>query len=120
MDSNILARILPLIPERSARAPSGSPFLPEAGALRYPERVAHLAKFLHWLSPLAELGKEDQQALGLLNAAGRPVHAADLMGDEAGEGDEGDEAPLEDGGADALEYMQAETAAGAPTEEALV
>lgn len=89
MDSTILARILPLIPERSERAPTGSPFLPEAGALRHPERVAHLAKFLHWLSPLAELGKEDQQVLGLLNAAGRPAHA----GDEA---DEEDEQPLEE------------------------
>lgn len=119
MDASVVSRILSLIPDRIARAQTGLPFLPEAGALRYPERVAHLATFLHWLSPLAELGKDDQQALGLLNAAGRPVHAIDLMGEEAGE-DEGDEAPLEDGGADALEYMQAETAAGAEREPASV
>lgn len=119
MNSNILARILPLIPERSERAPSGSPFLPEAGALRHPERIVHLVRFLHWLTPLAELAREDQQILGLLNAAGRPVHAGDGMEEEGGEGED-EPAPLEDSGADALEYMQAETAAGAEEERALL
>lgn len=77
MDASTVRRVMDLIPERVARVQSGTMFA-AAVPCRYPERVAHIARFLHWLSPLEELTREDQQVLGLLNAAGRPVHAADL------------------------------------------
>lgn len=108
MDAAYVSKILSLIPDRAARAQSGAAFIPEEGSSRYPERVRHLAGLLGWLSPLAALSKDDQKILGLLNAAGRPIHA----GEEPGEEPADDEAPLEDGGADALEYMEAETAVG--------
>lgn len=55
---------------------------------RHPERIALLARCLSWLTPLQPLDLEGQRILGLVNAAGRPVHAADLE-----EGAEGDEPP---------------------------
>jgi len=113
MDAAFVSKVLSLIPERAPRAQLGAPFLPEAGGSRHPERVRHLAKFLHWLSPLEALDKEDQKVLGLLNAAGRPVHSG-----EAEDGEEADEAmELGDDGPDALEYMEAETAFGVRGEE---
>jgi hypothetical protein len=84
MDASMIARIVSLVPERVARVPGGTAFSPHASACRYPERIAHLGQFLNWLAPLASLSKEDQRILGLLNAAGRPVHAIDLE-DEAEE-----------------------------------
>ena len=111
MDSAFVSQVLSLIPERLARMHSGLPFLPEAGASRHPERVRLVAGYLNWLTPLARLSKEEQQALGLLKDA-------DARGqeDEAGEREEDEDesaAPIEEDGADALEYMQAETALGA-------
>jgi hypothetical protein len=88
MDAAAVAGVMSLIPERVARAPSGASFAPAgAHACRYPERVAHLGQFLHWLSPLNPIGKDDQKTLGLLNAAGRSVHAAELE-DEPNEAEE--------------------------------
>jgi hypothetical protein len=114
MDAAFVSKILSLIPERAPRTLPGAPFLPEAGASRYPERVRHLAQFLHWLSPLTALDKEDQKILGLLNAAGRPVHSGD-----AEDADLEDGLEIGDDGPDALEYMEAETAAGVRGEEPL-
>jgi len=113
MDAAFVSKVLSMIPERTMRSQSGAFFLPDSASAgsRYPERVSHLAKFLHWLSPLTALDNEDQKILGVLNAAGRPVHSGDA--EDAEFGAEEEEMPLEDGGADALEYMQAETAAGA-------
>jgi hypothetical protein len=112
MDAAFVSKILSMIPDRAMRTQLGAPFLPDfssaPGGSRYQERVRHLAKFLNWLSPLSALDKEDQKILGLLNAAGRPVHGADA--EDAEFGPEEEEAALEDSGADALEYMQAETA----------
>jgi hypothetical protein len=39
-------------------------------------------QFLNWMSPLNPITKDDQRVLGLLNANGRPVHAADLEEDD--------------------------------------
>ena len=97
MDAATVRRVMDLIPERVARTQSGALFTPGEYGCRFPERVAHLSKFLHWMSPLEALSKEDQQVLGLLNAAGRPVHAIDLEDDldpEAAEAAEAAEASL--------------------------
>jgi hypothetical protein len=111
MDAAFVSRVLSLIPERAPRMQLGAPFLPEAGASRHPERVRHLAKFLHWLSPLTALDKEDQKILGLLNAAGRPMHSGD-----ADDADLDEPMEIGDDGPDALEYMEAETAIGVPAD----
>jgi hypothetical protein len=55
------------IPERVARAPSGTRFAPQAERLRY------LSQFIHWLTPFAALNAEGQQALGLLAARDKPL-----------------------------------------------
>ena len=84
MNASDLARILSLIPERVPRLLSGTPFsAANPGACRYPDRLARLAGFLQWLSALDPISKEDQTALGLFNASGRPAHASD-EDDEAG------------------------------------
>jgi hypothetical protein len=71
--------LISLIPDRTVRLPSGALFSDaQAAACKYPERVAHLRRFLGWLGPLDPLSKEDQQILGLRAANGRPIHAADL------------------------------------------
>ena len=77
MNAAMVANILSLIPERVARAPSGTAFQAQAAACKHPERFAHLVKFLQWLSPLTVLTRDDQQLLGLLSASGRPMHAGD-------------------------------------------
>jgi hypothetical protein len=105
MDAALVSRIVSLIPERTARAQTGAVFASGTTSSRHPERFSHLVQFLGWLSPLSSITKDDQRLLGLLHANGRPVHANE-MEDEDG-------ADLEDGGADALEYAQAETALGA-------
>ena len=118
MDAAFISKILSLIPDRTVRVQSGAAFVPQEGNSRYPERVRHVASLLHWLSPLTPLSKDDQKILGLLNAAGRPIHAGEAEeGLEDAEPEEAaepldEEAALEDGGADALEYMEAETAVG--------
>ena len=85
-----LAAVLPLIPERTARVSTGSAFLlPDAAACAHPERVALLARFLHWLSPLEPLSKDHQRSLGLVGANGRPVSGnGEVLGDEEALGDE--------------------------------
>ena len=111
MDATFVSQVLSLIPDRVARTHSGLPFLPEAGGSRHPERIQLVAGYLNWLTPLASLSKEEQHTLGLLKDA-------DARGqeDEAGEREEDEDAsatPIEEEGADALEYMEAETALGA-------
>lgn len=69
-----LAAVLSLIPERFVRTHAGSAFtLPEAAACAHPERMTMVAERLHWLSPLDRLSKDEQRALGLLAAGGRPA-----------------------------------------------
>ena len=73
MSAGKVSRVLSLIPERTARTQSGVVFNLEGTNCIYPERLAHVAKFLGWLSPLAVLTREDQVTLGLVAANGRPV-----------------------------------------------
>jgi hypothetical protein len=108
MDAALVSRIVSLIPERIARAQTGAPFASGTTSSRHPERFSHLVQFLSWLSPLGSITKDDQRILGLLHANGRPVHANEMEDEES--------ADLEDGGADALEYAEAETAIGAAGE----
>jgi hypothetical protein len=77
MNAGTVSRVLSLIPDRTARAQSGAAFLLEGSSCRHPERLAHLSKFLNWLSPLDALSKDDQRELGLLAANGRPMQASD-------------------------------------------
>jgi len=83
MSSTMVFRVMSLIPERTARAQSGSLF-DSTRVATHPERIALITRFLGWLGPLDALTKEDQQLLGLRSSGGRPVEA---------EGDEGE--PLE-------------------------
>jgi len=85
MNAAMINRIVSLIPERVTRQPSGVAFTPQASACRHPERIAHLAEFLSWTSPLYPITKYDQRVFGLLNEQGRPVHAVDMEEDEADE-----------------------------------
>ncbi len=66
MDAATVFRVISLIPDRTARAQSGSAFA-EGGAA--------VSRFLNWLAPLNPISKEDQQALGLREPATRPVPA---------------------------------------------
>jgi len=77
MNAATVSRILTLIPDRTPRLQSGAAFQLEAASCTHPERLAHVSKFLGWLSPLDALTREDQCILGLIASNGRPVHAAD-------------------------------------------
>jgi len=103
MNASMVSRLMSLIPDRSPRAQSGSVFSPsEAATCRYPERMAYLARFLHWLGPLDPMTREDQQILGVRSSGGRPVSAGETgeeLGEEAGEDlelDDLDYSPLPD------------------------
>jgi hypothetical protein len=89
----MLSRIVSLVPERLARVPTGTTFALQSATTRHAERLEHLAAQLNWLTPLASQDRESQQRLGLLNAAGRPVMAAeDEPGSEEGSQDMPEEA----------------------------
>lgn len=78
MNAAMMFRVISLIPDRSARAQSGSAFnAGEPTVCKHPERMALLAKFLHWLGPLDALTKEQQQFLGLRSGGGRSMAEAD-------------------------------------------
>jgi hypothetical protein len=77
MNAGAVNRLLSLIPERSGRAQSGVLFLPHASGCAYPERLAQLSRFLSWLRPLDALTRDEQVALGLVAANGKPVQAPD-------------------------------------------
>ena len=86
MNAAIVSRMLSLIPDRVARAQSGSLFDPNAqGACAHPERVTHLAQFLSWLGPLREVTKDDLRILGLMTPYGKPAieNALDEDGEPA-------------------------------------
>jgi len=111
MNAAAVSRVLSLIPERVARPLSGSLFTDEEAARApHAERVAYVAKFLNWLSPLNPITKDDQRFLGLLNAHLRPEHAGD---EDAGDELDG---PLEalDEAADEIVYEE-EPAAARPS-----
>jgi hypothetical protein len=77
MNRGSVSRLLSLIPERTGRVPSGVLFRPEASGCAYPERLAHLSRFMSWLRPLDALTREEQVALGLVAANGKPMQPAD-------------------------------------------
>ena len=77
MNAGTVSRVLSLIPDRVARAQSGTNFMLEGSSCKHPERIAHVSRFLQWLSPLEALSKDDQKILGLLSSNGRPMHAGD-------------------------------------------
>ena len=84
MDASMVHRLISLIPDRSARAQSGSVFSPSEGAAcRHPERISYLTRFLHWLGPLDPMTKEDQQILGVRTSGGRPMLAGEEVEEEA-------------------------------------
>lgn len=86
MNAAMVARTLSLIPDRVARAQSGSLFDPSAqGTCAHPERIAHLAHFLTWLGPLREATKEDLRIFGLVTAYGKPAVGADMDEETDGE-----------------------------------
>ena len=70
MDASTVFRLISLVPDRTARAPSGSAFALHDG---HSARIALLMRFLHWLGPLDALSKEDQQALGVRSGGGRSM-----------------------------------------------
>lgn len=90
MSSAMVFRVMSLIPERTARAQSGSMF-DSARVSTHPERIALITRFLGWLGPLEALTKEDQQLLGLRSSGGRPAEADGEEGGEPLEMDDADE-----------------------------
>jgi hypothetical protein len=84
MDAATVRRIISLIPDRSAWTPSGALFTPEGKS----ERVALIARLMHWLSPLEALSVENQHFLGLRANGARPP---DAEAEDAELGDDLDE-----------------------------
>jgi len=76
MDAAKVYRVLDLIPDRTRRTQLGAAFADvRATTCLHPERLALLAEFLHWLSPIYPTTKDDQMRLGLF--APKQVHAED-------------------------------------------
>ena len=88
MNAGAVSRLLSQIPARTGRAQSGVLFRPQACGCAYPERLGQLSRFLSWLRPLDALTREEQVALGLVAANGKPMQPA-------AEEDDTDEAELE-------------------------
>jgi hypothetical protein len=93
MNAAQIRNVLSFIPERQSQPQSGCSFALEGSTCRYPERLAHLAPLLNWLTPLNPITLEDQHVLGLVGANGRPLHACDeedleLAAEDAEEGAE--------------------------------
>jgi len=89
MNAGTVSRLLSQIPARTERTQSGVQFRPQACGCAYPERLGQLSRFLSWLRPLDALTRDEQVALGLVAANGRPMQPVDE--DEA----EADDAELE-------------------------
>jgi hypothetical protein len=77
MNAGAVNRLLSVIPERTERAQSGVLFRPQASGCAYPERLAQLSRFLSWLRPLDALTRDEQVALGLVAANGKPMQPVD-------------------------------------------
>lgn len=76
MDAARVYRVLDLIPDRTSRVQLGAAFADvRATTCLHPERLALLAEFLHWLSPIYPTTKDDQMRLGLF--AAKQTHAED-------------------------------------------
>jgi hypothetical protein len=85
VDASMISRIIAVVPERSARAHTGTPFAPPQAHAQLAQLVRHLG----WLSPLNPLSREDQGALGQLSA-----HARLALREEENEELEADESSL--------------------------
>jgi hypothetical protein len=116
MDAAMIARVMSAIPERAAWAHTGTAFEPHdaQGA-----QVKYLAQFLQWLSPLTQLTKDDQRALGLLATHHKPIaeEEAEIAEEEAELEEDADvaiEGELED---DATEFDPEATFPPSPREE---
>ena len=62
INPSILARIVSVVPDRTARLRSGTLFKPPDAATA---PIAYLAGFLSWLTPLNIINEEEQRLLGL-------------------------------------------------------
>ena len=61
------------VPERVARASSGTRFAPTTEFSPHGARIAYLAQLLNWLTPFSELTPEGQRTLGILAARDKPL-----------------------------------------------
>jgi len=73
-----------LVPERMPRSQSGSHFRGDGSA-----RLDLLCRFMHWLAPLSQVTREEQQLLGV-RAGGK------VMADGEDVAEEAEETPLRD------------------------
>ena len=80
MNPKMVSSIVSIIPERVARAQSGTPFPSSSANARHGAQVENLSRFLQWLSPLNPITKEEQSALGITAPHGR--HALEEEEDE--------------------------------------
>ena len=87
MNAGTVSRLLSQIPARTERTQSGVQFRPQACGCAYPERLGQPCRYLSWLRPLDALTRDEQVALGLVAANGRPVQPVDE--------DEADDAELD-------------------------
>ncbi|HEX2197044.1 MAG TPA: hypothetical protein VHG88_00265 [Burkholderiales bacterium] len=83
-----ISRLLALIPERSLRLATGTRFVPAVAVCAQPERLAAVAQFLSWMTPLGALTREEQQRLGIASSGPRPADAADEADDTEAEVEE--------------------------------
>jgi hypothetical protein len=75
MDAATVYRLLDRIPDRAPRAQYGAAIADIAAtSCVHPERLALLGEFLHWLSPIYPVTRDDQMRLGLF-AGHKPAHA---------------------------------------------
>ena len=84
MDGAAVARLMALIPERMPRSQSGSHFRGDGSA-----RLDLLCRFMHWLAPLSQVTREEQQLLGV-RAGGKVMADGEEVDEEA------EETPLRD------------------------
>ena len=84
MDAATVSRVMDLIPDRVTRTQSGVAFGDvRATSCVHPERLALLAEFLHWLSPIYPTTKDDQMRFGLFaQKHGHVEEEADAEGDD--------------------------------------
>ena len=82
MNPKMVSSIVSLIPERVARALSGTRFGVADARARNGEQVAHLARYLQWLSPLSPISKEDQSALGIASPHAKPAREGEGLEDD--------------------------------------
>lgn len=76
MNAATVYRVLDLIPDRTSRTQLGAAFADvRATTCLHPERLALLAEFLHWLSPIYPTTRDDQMRLGLF--AAKQTHVED-------------------------------------------